>query len=261
MSASSMNRRPEEMDRRHESGRSPEHEFAAGGSVRAGGAARRSRRRRKRQDHARRRAAPATRRRDRARRAGAGRAARRDRHRAALSTCRARRCARRCGSWRRAAWSRRARIAAPWWRGRRSERLNGDVRGDGRARGAVRGPCRRAHAGGGARAARGDPRGIAGVELCRQSRALSRSQRALSQRDLCRLAERLYRRDDAGDAGARAAVPPRPVPQSRPARQIARRARPRRGRDHARRQDRRCAAMRAHIELVRGEYEIYAVSV
>src|ERR1700723_121708 len=69
----------------------------------------------------------------------------------------------------------------------------------------------------------GDPRGIAGPELCRQSRPVSRRQRALSQRDLCRLAERLYRRDHAGDAGAGAAVPPRPVPQSRPGGQIARR--------------------------------------
>jgi hypothetical protein len=34
-----------------------------------------------------------------------------------------------------------------------------------------------------------------------------------------------------------------------------------RGRDHARRQGRASAAMRAHIELVRDEYEIYAVSV
>ncbi len=51
--------------------------------------------------------------------------------------------------------------------------------------------------------------------------------------------KRLHRRNDAGDAGAGAAVPPRPVPQSRAAGEIARRARPRRGRDHARRQDRR----------------------
>ena len=84
-----------------------------------------------------------------------------------------------------------------------------------------------------------DPRGIAGAEPCRQSRTLSRSQRTLPQRDLCRFAERLHRRDDAGDAGARAAVPPRPVPQPRAAGEIARRTRPRRGRDHARRQDRR----------------------
>src|SRR5262249_39330819 len=55
--------------------------------------------------------------------------------------------------------------------------------------------------------------------------------------DLSRLAERLYRRDDALDPGAGAAVPPRPVPQSRASCQIACRARPRRGRDPARRQD------------------------
>src|SRR4029434_8743333 len=47
-------------------------------------------------------------------------------------------------------------------------------------------------------------------------------------------AKRLYRRNSAADTGARAAVSPRPVPQSRPARQVARRARPRRRRDHAR---------------------------
>ena len=72
------------------------------------------------QDHARRGAAPAARRRDRARRAAAGRGARRDRHRAALFRVahagargvaparglRPGRCAR--------------RIAARWWRGRRS---------------------------------------------------------------------------------------------------------------------------------------------
>ena len=49
---------------------------------------------------------------------GAGRGARRDRAGAPLPACRARRCARRSASLRRAAWSRCARIAAPWWRGR-----------------------------------------------------------------------------------------------------------------------------------------------
>ena len=76
-----------------------------------------------------------------------------------------------------------------------------------------------------------------------------------------RRAERLHRRDDAGDARARAAVPPRPVPQSRPAGEIPRRTRPRGGRDPCAATRRRAAAMRAHIELVRGEYELYAVSV
>jgi len=89
---------------------------------------------------------------------------------------------------------------------------------------------------------------------------VSRNQRALSQRDLCRLADgyiaRLrWRRECGCSRSARA------VPQSRPAGQIARRARPRRGSDHASDRVGASAAMRAHIELVRDEYELYAVSV
>ena len=103
----------------------------------------------------------------------------------------------------------------------------------------MRGSCRGADARGGAPGARSGARGVALIEPCRQSGTISRGQRALSQRDLCRLPERLHRRDDAGDPGAGAAVPPRPVPQSRPAGEIATRARPRGGRDHARRPGRR----------------------
>ena len=188
------------------------------------------------QDHARRGAAPAARRRDRARRA-----ARRERRSTrptsrGASTSRARRCARRCASWRRAAWSMPARIAAPWWRSRRptSDR---NVRGDGGTRSAVRRLCRRADAGGGAPAAgsyrtrncgcsvhAGDPERFHEVNERFHNAIYAGSQNGY------------HRRDDAGDAGAGAAVPPRPVPQSRAAREVACRARPRRGRDHARRQ-------------------------
>ena len=95
------------------------------------------------------------------------------------------------------------------------------VRGDGRARSALRRLCRRAHerrraprAGGHAReAARADPE--------RRSAALSRGQRGLPRLHLCRRAQPLSRRTDADDARARAAVPPRPVPHSRAARQVA----------------------------------------
>src|SRR5216684_1984001 len=110
-----------------------------------------------------------------------------------------------------------------------------NVRGDGGAGSVVRRPCRGANAADRAAPAGGGSRGIAGAELRRQSGPVSRSQRALSQRDLCRLAERLYRRNDPGHQGAGAAVSSRPVPQSRSPRKVTCRARPCRGGDHARR--------------------------
>ena len=69
---------------------------------------------------------------------------------------------------------------------------------------------------------------------CRRSAALSRVQRGLSRRDLCRRAQLLSHRDHAHDPVPGAAVPPRPVSQSWPASQISRRARAGRERDPAR---------------------------
>ncbi len=72
------------------------------------------------QDHARRGAAPAARRRDRARRAAAGLGARRNRHRAPLQRLAHAGARGAAPALPRAAWSKRAPIAAPWWRGPRS---------------------------------------------------------------------------------------------------------------------------------------------
>ncbi|KAJ8135881.1 hypothetical protein OY671_010906, partial [Metschnikowia pulcherrima] len=169
---------------------------------------------------------------DRARRTGAGRRPRRDRYRAPLRRVAdpgARGAAATGGerSGRGPRPSRRRRGAAL---ARAPDR---HVRGDGGTGGPVRGARGGADDGDRAAEARGNPRRIAGIESCRQSGTLPRSQRALSQRDLCRFAQHLHRRNDAGDAGAGAAVPPGPVPQSRPAGEVAGRARSRRGRDPA----------------------------
>ena len=114
-----------------------------------------------------------------------------------------------------------------------------DVRGDGRTGGDL---CRargRAHVGVRTQALAADSRGAAQALLSRRSAAFPRAERNLPQRDLCRRAQRPSCRNHADHAHARAAVPPRPVPQSRPAREFPRRTRSRRQRDRPRRPRRR----------------------
>src|SRR5262245_58256401 len=83
------------------------------------------------------------------------------------------------------------------------------------------------------RRARGRARGAARAHPRRRPAALPRGQRGVPRHHLCRRAQFLSRRDDACHTPAGAAVPPRPVPQSRPAGPVAPGARPRGGRDPA----------------------------
>ncbi len=196
-----------------------------------------------------------------------GRAGRRDRRSTrrtspSASTFRARRCARRCAS----SWL-PGLVDAP----RASRRGGGaaldrtpdrDVRGDG----GIGGDLRRARRGPDdadrAPAAGSHSRGTAGAELRRQSGPVPRSQRALPQRDLCRLAEHYIAEITLATRVRVQPFRPRPVPQSRAAGEIACRARTASWSRFLRGDKTGAeAAMRAHIELVRDEYEIYAVSV